>query len=444
MRKLCAMLCLAGVVLAGAANVLAQDVRSAQKKAMTLRAARVDGIRKLAERIKGLQITSETRVSDFITQSDEIQTAMQTWMAGMREKGSPVFNDDGTVEVKMEVTLEELILNLKQVSSMCVKGNKFKAQDFEQMTVTNKQTVITETGVGAPPMDPPGAQFAPVPSGGTYTSGSLMSAKAKELWGQLPPNGRLMALRAARVDAMRRLGERLNGTLITSETSVRDFIAESDEVNTRMETFLAGARETAVKYHDDELIVEVEMSVTLQTVYASLKSWGQAHYKGDKVKLQKLEELSVTTKDTVISETGMGVPPEPMVANITVTKKASAPDWISRKISAVGNAALDDTNPNAAQAKLMALRGAELDARRKLSEQISGLMISSSTSVQDFITQDDRIKTAMMDFQVGATVVESSKKIDEDGVASVEVEIDLQPVWDTIVSYQSRYSLQIK
>lgn len=91
----------------------------------------------------------------------------------------------------------------------------------------------------------------------------------------------------------------------------------------------------------------------------------------------------------------------------------------------------------------MAYRGAELDARRKLAEQLRGLMITSNTSVQDFIAQSDQIETAMMDFQVGATVVESSKVI-EDGMATVEVEIDLEPVWDTIISYQNRFSLQIR
>lgn len=444
MKKLTMVLCCAGMLASWALTANAQDVRSAQKKAMALRAARLDGVRKLAERIKGLQITSETRVQDFVAQSDDIDTAMQTWIAGMREADRQ-FHEDGTAEVRMEITLEEVVLNLKQISNMNTRNNRFKAQDFNQMTVTNQRKVISEVGMGAPPMDEPLPEFAPIPSGTTYTSPTIMNARAKAFWGQLPPQARLMAARAARVDAMRRLAERLKGVQITSNTSVRDFIAESDQINTNMQTFLVGARETAVRYYEDEFIVEVEMSVTLQSVYASLKSWGQANYKGNRVNMQKLEELSIKTKDTVITEAGMGIPPEPMVqrANVVVHDRITSPDWARSTLRAIGNAAVDTDSFNEVQAKLMAYRGAELDARRKLAEQLRGLMITSNTSVQDFIAQSDQIETAMMDFQVGATVVESSKVI-EDGMATVEVEIDLEPVWDTIISYQNRFSLQIR
>ena len=43
------------------------DKRRAQNKLLAYRAARADAIRKLAERIQGLTITSETKVKDFVT-----------------------------------------------------------------------------------------------------------------------------------------------------------------------------------------------------------------------------------------------------------------------------------------------------------------------------------------------------------------------------------------
>ena len=55
---------------------------------------------------------------------------------------------------------------------------------------------------------------------------------------------------------MRRLAERINGVMITSQTSVRYFVAESDQVNLDMRTFLRGAKETHIRYHAEELIVE--------------------------------------------------------------------------------------------------------------------------------------------------------------------------------------------
>ena len=353
----------------------------------------------------------------------------------------------------MEVTLRDVIVNLEQISTRYYKGNTVKASDFQKMDVTYKDQVLTETGMGAPRPDTwvESGNMVEVKEG-ALANIENMSAAAKAFWMQYcTGQGRLMAVRAARVDGMRRLGERIRGVFITSQTSVKDFVAESDEINVAMATFLSGARETGIRYHETELIVEVEMTVKLRTVYASLKSWGQTHYKGEQVKLQQLEELSVRSEDKDITETGMGVPPEKYLnkeATIEVTSvvkmAANSPDWIGQTVRAVGDAAIDATNENAAQAKLMAFRGAELDARRKLAEQIDGLMITSQTSVKDFVTQNDDIRTAMLTFQQGAHELTDARKVMEDGTVQTTVEIDLRPLWNMILYYERTMQLSVK
>jgi hypothetical protein len=435
-----------GVWTSGLQAQLSDTTLKAQNKLLAIRAARADAMRKLGERINGLFITSETHVKDFVTQNDTIKTAMTAWLSGMKETDKPKINEDGTAEVTLEITLEEIMINLEQISERYQKGGKFVAKDFEQMTVTNKEKAIRETGMGAPrPLESAGETVA-VTAGTSFESLTYMSASAKKWWLEnVDAQQRLMATRAARVDGMRRLGERLNGVFISSKTKVKDFIAESDDIHVNMATFLVGAKEAGVRYHDDEPIVEVDMEVTLTSILASLKTWGEAHYKGDKVNLKSMEELTVTTKDTVYRETGMGVAKTKagVVVASSVTVAAAAPGWISETLSVTGNAAID-TNKPAAQAKLMAFRGAELDARRKLSEQISGLMITSSTSVKDFVTQSDVINTHMMDFQVGAGVKEGSQKVMEDGTAEVTVEIEMRPLWNMFMYYAKKESLTIK
>ena len=60
----------------------------------------------------------------------------------------------------------------------------------------------------------------------------------------------------------------------------------------------------------DELIVEVEMSVTYREVIATIQRWSETKYKGNRVSKQDFEKLIVEKKDKIIRETGMGVPPE--------------------------------------------------------------------------------------------------------------------------------------
>jgi len=86
----------------------------------------------------------------------------------------------------------------------------------------------------------------------------------------------------------------------------------------------------------------------------------------------------------------------------------------------------------------MAYRAAELDARRKLAEQIDGLIIRSETSVRDFVAENDEIRTSMMTFQQGARRVPGSEKDLPDGTVEVSVEIELTPLKNMILFYQQK------
>jgi hypothetical protein len=437
---------LGAVTTAGWAGDALDAQKAAQRKLLAYRAARADGMRKLGERIRGLRITSDTYVKDFVTESDQIRTALEAFLAGIREEGKPVYQEDGTCQVTVVVDLATVTVTLEQIYNKYYKGGRFKIEDIQKITVNNDVKTLKEVGQGAPRMEFEEADLVPTTAGEPVR----VPSGAMKFWmAHCMPQGRLMAERAARVEGMRRLAERIKGVYITSSTSVKDFVAESDDINVRMDTFLKGAREVGVRYHDNELIVEVEMEVTLRTVYATVKEWGEAHYKGDKLQLQKLQELSVEAKDEKIREVGMGVPPEKYLKDVTPAIKATnalagnVPDWICKNMRTAGESAVDGSRPEA-QAKLMAYRAAELDARRKLSEQINGLYITSSTTVKDFVAQNDEINTSMMAFQQGARVLDETRKVKADGTAEVIVEIELKPLWNSIMTYTRKLSITLK
>ena len=426
------------------------EMKKAQNKLLAQRAARADAIRKLSERINGLKITAKTTVRDFVTESDTIKTAMIGFLSGMKEE-EVKYADDGICTVTMSIQLTDLVVAMEQMYKAYYKGSKVTIEDIRKITVTNEVKTLTETGNGAPRPELAADAAVPIPVGKTAASVEGMNSAAKAFWtAHVTPQGRLMALRAAQVDGMRRLAERIKGVFITSKTTVQDFVTQSDDIKVDLRTFLRGARESGVRYHPDELIVEVTMEVTLQSILAELKTWGEIHYKGDKVIMQQLEELTISTKKEIVEETGTGVPPESMLKDVPAGEvailavAAKAPDWIGQTLRATGNGALDTANENKAQAKLMAFRAAELDARRKLAEQVDGLMITSNTSVKDFITQNDEIRTSMLTFQQGVSVVEGSQKLADDGTASATVEINLKPLWDMIIYYERKLSITVK
>jgi len=454
MAKALRILVCVAVVGIIASPLMAADPVSAQKraqaKALALRAARADAMRKLGERIRGLAISSDTKGEDFVTESDEIKTAMDAFLLGMREPDGykPTFSEDGIATVKLQVTLEEVVEALRRIRSTYYKsGTKFKTEQFTKMTVLNKITVITVVGEGAPREEMEEEDIVPYEV--ASASFSAFSPAVKAFWkANCQARGRLMAQRAARLDAMRRLAERIKGTQISSTTTVQDFVAESDQINVSMNTFLRGAKELGVRYHDDELICEVEMQVKLKQVYEQLHSWAKVHYKGDKMKLQQLTQRAVTTEIKVLKETGMGVPPEKYLRKATPMTKAiiklaaKTPGWATQTLTVVGQGAINEDDTNKARAKLMAQRAAELDGRRKLAERINGLAITSNTTVKDFVAEKDEIATSMMTFQAGAYLVENSTKIDE-GIVNVTVAIELKPLWNSVIFYKKKFALPI-
>ena len=73
---------------------------------------------------------------------------------------------------------------------------------------------------------------------------------------------KLMAKRAATVDAYRKLLEKVNEIEISSETTIRDFLIEKDEVTTKVSGFIRGAKIMEVRDNQIDM-VEVDMIIEL-------------------------------------------------------------------------------------------------------------------------------------------------------------------------------------
>lgn len=111
-----------------------------QEKVLVKRAAEIDAYRKLAERIMGVRIDSDTTVRDLATEEDEIRAALAALVKGATPTAIK-YQSDGTCEVTLEIKYEDIIRTTK----------RHVRNGHEDISVKDsiKTRTFSETGVGA-------------------------------------------------------------------------------------------------------------------------------------------------------------------------------------------------------------------------------------------------------------------------------------------------------
>ncbi len=219
---------------------------TAQQRLMAKRAAKVDALRNLTEMIYGVRITSDTTVMDFVTQSDVIRARLDALIQGAQEVDY-IERPDGTAEVTVELTLGSV-------------------EDILGRRLYYNYETFRATGYGAPS----GSYTAPLYSPPTHDTLRAKGYGVEPNDPYMEPAEKsLMAKRAAKLDAIRNLTEQVYGVRITSDSVVRDFVTESDDMRARVNTFIQGARVISERRMPDgsyEVEVEVELA-HLRTIF---------------------------------------------------------------------------------------------------------------------------------------------------------------------------------
>jgi len=212
------------------------------------RAAELDADRLLVERIYGVQVDSDSTVGDLALRDDSIAAAASASLVGALLVGEPEYFDDGRVEVVKAVKIEQVIETLRRKTK-----EKLRADGTSETVAFDEKTELATEG-----------KVLEV-QGNAALPGSLGHQK-------------VMAKRAAELDAYRHLARRLMNIRIDSQTTVRDYCLESDEIVASLSRVLKGAEPTAIRYLDDGTC-EVDMKITKQDIVRAVSNSekGRAH-----------------------------------------------------------------------------------------------------------------------------------------------------------------------
>lgn len=210
-----------------------------------------------------------------------------------------------------------------------------------------------------------------------------------EIWQKVPAGQRLTYVRAAEVDALRILAERIAGISLDGETTVQDLAAANDNIRGELQAVLRGVKTTeGPTYHEDgrvEVVREVKVQSLIQSI---IKKHGG----------------SVST---------------------TYSKQVDTVD-------ALGNSAIPGS---LGHKRILAKRAAEMDVYRRLAERAAGVQVDGNTTVKDFVAQDDSLKASFAHTLKSAEI--TSIAFNDDGTATVEATLKVGPLVRTIVKHKS-------
>jgi len=412
----------AGAALAADASTQpARSAAEAHRRLFTRYAARADAVRKLAARLADLKITPQVTVRDFAADANGVGMALEAFLSGLQETSEPNYAPDGTCVVHLAVGVEAAAAALRHIHERGHTDPRVQGTDFLTMASLSDANALKATGAAGMPAAFGGdrwatrkadARFGPPPGAATFWKAHCSPTAARA------------AERAARLDALARLARRIELVHVAPDSTLRGFLAASDDPNVDLRTFLKGARRRAVRYHVAAPIVETDLEIELRAIYAALRSWGRRHFKGDRAKVEHLEKLAIRAADRRLLETGVAVPPDaeikdptPEIRRIAALARAM-PAWVSRSLKGTGKGA------NRA--------AAELAARIDLAERIYRLPVGAARTVGSLAAGNDDLKTAVRICQQAARVRTERKPAAEANVLAT-AEIELRDLWHAVL-----------
>jgi len=102
---------------------------AAQKNLSARRAAKLDAARNLLELIKGVNLTTSTTMRQAMIENDQVQSQVEGRLHSLRPVGQPKYFSDGSVQVRMEASLYQVVPDNLYIENGAVEPREIPPPD---------------------------------------------------------------------------------------------------------------------------------------------------------------------------------------------------------------------------------------------------------------------------------------------------------------------------
>jgi hypothetical protein len=372
-------------------------------------AAIAEAIVDLLSQIKALPTGPQGRVGDVLGPGEPILLAVM-----LAELPADAMQSDDAIT--LQATPQQVLQWMTQVQADTRAGEAIKTIDVNAIALdgplSSTASLTLPEGVVVSPLVTIRNRRTPLPE--------------PPLWKEhVTGQGRLLAERAARDDALRRLAAHVR-TLAVSETlSVGEMIAQSTQPDIDITEFLRGADFIGLRCREDALVFEVVMQASSRPTLASFAAWIETNYAGESKDLLALRQAVERAPDRAFRETGsamppkeniLGLPPETLVRLNAVTGQA-VPLWATATYQAQAPAASTDATAGVVADLLVRAWAAPMPPQGMLGE-----VATASPRVLKALT----FATLLRDKAVQPETPETPKMLCDT--------LDMQPAWRLIAA----------
>ncbi len=371
----------------------------AQTEALAVRMAQVDAVNRLTEMVLGVRLASGETVREALGAGSRKEIALRVFLRSARMVGPARVYSDGVAEVDVQAPADAVA---EEVGSLTGRPDAARAA-MASLVVGPVTANLSASGRGTAPPDLLSEAVQRIVAAPRDELPAMYPAG----WRRVTAAGRVLAARAARIDAYDRMAERLRGILLGRTETVADLADASAGARAAFDAYVRSLPVADAPRFMPDRIAEVQVQAPVAGLIEFLKHLRGLHGAAA-VTEERLDRLSVQIKSERIAVTGRGMPPPDAIRARSTAEAAGGaalPDWATEALEAVGTADLRPRVDDAGRGRLLAVRSAKARAQAALEKRVDAIALDGGTTVRERAARDPVFRRDLETFLDSARTV---------------------------------------